>query len=171
MTAPTNRRLITEARLLDGTGKVRTTLLPSELGLSTSDVASILAASIFDPEGITITLNDEADAIFVNSIAVDQPPNIYTTSHILVLADSEVPVEMNSSSANSVTVPLHSAVPFPVGSVIEVVQTDVGITSIVSDGGVSVRSRGDLFTLAGQWATVSLRQRGINDWILAGDVI
>ena len=170
MSAPANRRLITEARLLDGTGKVKVTLLPEELGLSTEDVADILSDTVFDPEGITITLNEEEDAIFVNSIAIDQPPHIYTGSHTLLLGDADVPVEMDVAVPNTVTIPNNASVAFPLGTVIEICQAGSGTTTVGAVGGVSVRSRGSLFALAGQWATVSIRLRAIDDWVLSGDV-
>lgn len=75
MVEPANRRLITEARLLDGSGKVKTTLLPSELGLSYEEVADILADTAFDEDGVSVTLNAEGDAVIVNTVGLagDEP--------------------------------------------------------------------------------------------------
>lgn len=106
-------------------------------------------------------------------MAADGPPpaaaNVYTADHTLALADALVGVEMDVAGANTVTVPDNATVPFPVGAIVEVCQIGAGQTTIVEDTGVDVRTPQTL-VLTGQWSTVSLRQRAVDEWVLVGDV-
>lgn len=91
------------------------------------------------------------------------------TSYTLVLADAGKAVEMNNAAANTVTIPPTSSVAFPVGTVLEVVQVGAGQTTIVAGAGVTLRPAGTLATRA-QWATIGLRQRATNEWVVSGDL-
>lgn len=92
MAAPTDRRLITEARLLDGTGKVKTTLLPSELGLTTQEVEDILADTAFSSEGVTMVPNAEDDAVIFSTVAAGVGPA--ATATITSVASSATVVDI-----------------------------------------------------------------------------
>ncbi|NMO00823.1 hypothetical protein HH308_06300 [Gordonia sp. TBRC 11910] len=90
------------------------------------------------------------------------------TAYTLDLSDQNKAVECANASAITVTVPPNSAKAFPIGSVIEVVQTGAGQVTIAQGSGVTVSSRSGL-KLAGQWAVAVLRKRSTDGWILAGD--
>jgi hypothetical protein len=92
------------------------------------------------------------------------------TSYTLVLADATKFVEMNNSSANTVTVPPNSSVAFPVGSRIDIVQTGSGQTTIQAGVGVTVNSFDSGTKLSGQWAGASLIKRAENTWVLIGNI-
>jgi hypothetical protein len=92
------------------------------------------------------------------------------TSYTLVLADATKFVEMNNSSANTVTVPPNSSVAFPVGSRIDIVQTGSGQTTIQAGAGVTVNSFDSGTKLSGQWAGASLIKRAENTWVLIGNI-
>jgi hypothetical protein len=92
------------------------------------------------------------------------------TSYTLVLADATKFVEMNNSSANTVTVPPNSSVEFPVGSRIDIVQTGSGQTTIQAGVGVTVNSFDSGTKLSGQWAGASLIKRAENTWVLIGNI-
>lgn len=80
-------------------------------------------------------------------------------------------VEVNLSTATTVTVPPDSSVPFPIGTVIVVYQHNAGVT-ISPGSGVTLRSatnRTGARTLAGTYAEGSLRKRASNDWVLVGN--
>ena len=91
------------------------------------------------------------------------------TSYTLVLTDASKAVEMSNASANTLTVPPNSAVPFPIGTVIEVDQMGAGQTTIAPGAGVTLRNANGL-KLAKQYATCSLRKRGTDEWVVAGDL-
>lgn len=96
--------------------------------------------------------------------------NTQTSSYTLVLADAQKLIEMNSGSANNLTVPLNSSVAFPVGTQILCAQFGAGLTTIVATGGVTINSRDSLVDSAGQYAVWTLIKRATNTWYLSGDL-
>ena len=100
-----------------------------------------------------------------------QPVNTQTASYALKLTDAGGIVEMNCPSANTVTIPLNSAVNFPYGptnaTMLIIAQIGVGQTSIVPAAGVNLRTWGQP-NVAGLSATGTLYQRAINDWVWCG---
>lgn len=96
--------------------------------------------------------------------------NTRTASYTLVLADAGKMVEMNVATSNSLIVPPNSSVPFPVGTVIAIAQYGAGTTTIVPGSGVTIRSRGAVFNMAGQDAEAGLVKRATDEWRLSGDI-
>jgi len=92
-----------------------------------------------------------------------------TASYTLILTNQEQMVEMNVSSANTLTVPANSSVAFPVGTRIHVVQTGSGQTTITPAGGVTVNGTPGLKTRA-QWSAVTLVKRATDTWVAFGDL-
>ena len=92
-----------------------------------------------------------------------------TASYTLILTNQEQMVEMNVSSANTLTVPTNSSVAFPVGTRIHVVQTGTGQTTITPAGGVTVNGTPGLKTRA-QWSAVTLVKRATDTWVAFGDL-
>jgi hypothetical protein len=94
-----------------------------------------------------------------------------TASHTLVLSDKDKLVEMNSSSANTLTVPLNSSEAFPIGSQINILQTGTGQTTIAPvSGSVTINATPGL-KLRAQWSSATLIKRAENVWVLAGDLV
>lgn len=97
--------------------------------------------------------------------------NLSNDSYVLELNDIGKAVEINSSTANTVTVQDDGTVAWPVGAVIEVAQVGTGQTTIEPASGVDIRlAEGFTASLRGQWSVASLRKRAANEWILAGDL-
>lgn len=95
---------------------------------------------------------------------------VYTASMTLALADAGRVVGMNVASANTVTVPTNAAVPFPIGTVIELFERGAGQTSIVAASGVTLLASGGRLKLANQYAVAGLRKSGTNEWVVSGDL-
>jgi hypothetical protein len=93
-----------------------------------------------------------------------------TASYTLVLSDKDKLIEMNSSSANSLTVPLNSAQAFPVGSQINILQTGTGQTTVAAASGVTINATPGL-KLRARWSSATLIKRAENVWVLAGDLV
>ncbi|MBC8051870.1 MAG: hypothetical protein H7Y13_02280 [Sphingobacteriaceae bacterium] len=98
----------------------------------------------------------------------------YTDSHTLVLANAASLVQMNKATANTLTIPPHSDVPFPYGpdeaTQLLVVSIGAGLTTLVPGTGVTILSKDGNLVLTGQYSTASLIKTGLNTWLLAGDV-
>ncbi len=64
---------------------------------------------------------------------------------------------------------LDSSVAFPVGSQINLLQTNTGQVTVAGAGGVTVNGTPGLKFRA-QWSGASLIKRDTNTWVLVGDV-
>ena len=96
--------------------------------------------------------------------------NTQTASYTLALTDNGKVVEMNVGSANNLTIPLNSSVAFPVGAQLDIFQYGAGQTTVVATGGVTIRSKGGLLKLTGQYSGATLYQRATDEWVLVGDL-
>jgi hypothetical protein len=92
------------------------------------------------------------------------------TSYTLVLGDAYELIEMEVSSANTLTIPTNASVPFPLGTQILVSQLGTGQTTITPAVGVTIRSSGGKTKTAAQYSMCTLIKRGTNEWYLAGDI-
>jgi hypothetical protein len=94
-----------------------------------------------------------------------------TASHTLVLSDKDKLIEMNSASANTLTVPINSSQAFQIGSQLNILQTGAGQTTIAPvSGSVTVNATPGL-KLRAQWSSATLIKRAENVWVLAGDLV
>jgi hypothetical protein len=96
--------------------------------------------------------------------------SVQTSSYTFVLGDAGTVVEGNSATALTFTIPPHSSVALAVGTVIEVFQYGAGQVTIAAGAGVTLRSDGSKVKTAAQYATVGLRQRATDEWVLSGDL-
>lgn len=102
----------------------------------------------------------------VKNIAINTQANDYT----LVLADAFKLVEVNSSSARTITVPLNGAIAFPIGTKINIAQYGTGQVTIDGQIGVTIRSTGGKTKTATQYSVCTLLKRDTNEWYLYGDI-
>lgn len=91
------------------------------------------------------------------------------TSYTLAIADVGKLIEMTSSSANTVTIPPESSVAFALYSVIHIVQSGTGQTSLVEGAGVTILKT-DTLNARTQNSWVSVIKTATNNWRLTGDV-
>lgn len=103
--------------------------------------------------------------LFVNYVQ----RNIQAASYTLVISDASKLIEMNVGSANNLTVPLNSSVPFPIGTQIDILQTGTGQTTVVATGGVTINATPGL-KLRAQWSSATLIKRATDTWVLMGDI-
>jgi hypothetical protein len=90
------------------------------------------------------------------------------TAYTLVLSDAGKVVEMNNAAANVLTVPNNSAVPYPIGTIIEPCQYGAGQTTIAEAAGVVINAPNGK-KLVARYSSASLRKRATNEWMLIGD--
>ena len=92
------------------------------------------------------------------------------TTYTLQLADMGSLITFSNTGAITVTCPPFSAVPFPAGATVMIRQFS-GTITVVGGAGVTVQSRGSVFTTAGIDAVATLVRLGTADhWILFGDI-
>ena len=92
-----------------------------------------------------------------------------SVSYTLVLTDSAKLIEMNSSSATTLTIPTNSSVAFPIGTTITVLQAGSGQVTIAGASGVTVNGTPGLKTRT-QWSSAALVKRSTDTWVVLGDL-
>lgn len=95
--------------------------------------------------------------------------NTRTASYTAKLSDAAGVIEMNSGSANNLTIPPQSSVPWKKFAWLNWCQIGAGRTTIVAGSGVTIRSRNGLLS-GGQYGGGTLYRRGKDEWVLFGDV-
>jgi hypothetical protein len=88
-----------------------------------------------------------------------------TENYTITLNDINRVVPMNGTSL-TVTIPNSTTTDFPLGSVVAVYNLASTDVNVLGAAGVTVRNSG----LIDQYGEVSLRKRGANEWVLAGDI-
>jgi hypothetical protein len=102
--------------------------------------------------------------------------NSRTATYTVVLADNKnTLVTMNVATANDFLIPTNANVAFPIGSVINVIQTGVGKTTIeaVSPGTTTISSTGATATapdLRAQFSAASCIKTATDTWLVLGDI-
>lgn len=95
-------------------------------------------------------------------------------SYILALTDRGRIVTMSNGAANTVTIPDSTAVAFPIGTEIRVIQIGAGTTTIAGDAGGSGVTINGVLTgsgdITGQWDEVRLYKVGTDEWYAVGDI-
>ena len=112
----------------------------------------------FDDSLAKVTLNDQ------------------TATYTAVLTDNRNKlIRMNVSTANDFLIPTNASVAFPIGSVINVVRTGNGQTTIkaVTAGTTTIQSTGATATapkLRAQYSAASCIKVATDTWIVVGDI-
>jgi hypothetical protein len=96
------------------------------------------------------------------------------TTYTFALSDSvNTLVTAANASAIAVTIPLNSSVPFPIGSVLNIVQTGAGQITVSGTAGVTVTSTGATTATPktrAQYGVLSLIETSENNWLALGDI-
>ena len=135
-----------------------------------------------------ITIPDDTDLVKDGALAIRTVGNGFddalakltinsqTATYTVVLADNKnTLVTMNVATANDFLIPTNASVAFPIGSVINVVQTGVGKTTIeaVSSGTTTISSTGATASapeLRAQFSAASCVKVATDTWLIIGDV-
>jgi len=103
------------------------------------------------------------DAILVDGIARYLiTENTYTASHSVSLADRNKVINMNNSSAATLTVENDATTNFPIGSIVYMNKTGTGAVSLAAAAGVSLTKEGDF----ADNEEIYIRKRSANNWIV-----
>jgi hypothetical protein len=86
------------------------------------------------------------------------------------LSERDSVIEVSSTSPTTITIPTNTVVAYPVGTSIDIFQTNTGQVTIAGDSGVTVNATPGL-KLRTQWSTATLFKRDTNTWIVYGDLM
>ena len=79
-------------------------------------------------------------------------------------------IEVDSTSATTITIPLDLTVDYPVGTTIDILQTNTGQVTIAPvSGSVTVNATPGL-KLRTRWSSATLMKRAANTWVVYGDL-
>ena len=138
-------------------------------------LSTVSATELGYVDGVTSAIQTQIDSKLATSTAtttyapLNLTQNAQTGSYTTVLADAGKLIEMNVESANNLTVPLNSSVAYPVGTQINILQTNTGQTTVVATGGVTINATPGL-NLRAQWSSATLIKRATDTWVLVGDL-
>jgi hypothetical protein len=139
---------------------------PTISGGSLSNVAGSLSTPTIG--NFTNANHTHADATGGGSIFYAL--NSQAASYTLVLADAGKVIPINNAAANTVTIPLNSSVAFPVGSVVTLIQTGAGQTTIAGAVGVTIQSENSKLKIKAQYALAGCLKTDTNTWVVFGNL-
>ena len=93
-----------------------------------------------------------------------------TGSYTIAGADIGRLIEMDSGSANTLTIPTNASTAIPLYSRFTVTQYGAGQTSFASGSGVTIRSKSGSFRISDRYGFANLVKIGTDEWYLYGDI-
>jgi len=140
-----------------------------QLPIGSTGNAPVLAA-LTAGTGISIT-NAAGSITVTNSSTGDLSINAQTgTTYTTVLSDAGKLVTCDNAAAITLTIPPNSSVAYSTGTQILIEQKGAGTVTITPGSGVTIRSRGSLLALNGQYAVAALIKTATDEWIASGDL-
>jgi hypothetical protein len=119
------------------------------------------------------TLNGTAQAIeFASSTLTISTPTFTTNAYTVVLTDKDKWLELsNGATAGTLNIPTDASVAFPIGTQINIIQTNTGQITIaaVTPGTTTVNGTPGL-KLREQWSSATIIKRAANSWVAVGDL-
>jgi hypothetical protein len=166
--------MIADGTIVDGDINASAAIAQSKIsGLSTSlSEKAPLASPTFTGTvtlpagGIVFSDGTQAKEGVPSRTPIIQKTDSYTLS---ALTERDSLIEVAKATATTITIPLNSAVAFPVGTSIDILQTSTGQVTIAGDAGVTVNSTPGL-KLRTQWSSATLFKRATNTWVVFGDL-
>lgn len=99
------------------------------------------------------------------AVATGVPVNSQTgTAYTLVAADAGKQIDMSNAAPNTCSIPTHSVVPFPVGTVVYVCMAGAGATTIAGAGVTLQKPSAKSLTISAQYEKASLLKVADNTW-------
>lgn len=158
-------------RIMAGTpaGSPSAPALPNN-AISLATIAVAAAASSIVTANITDARTNALLGAGTSPLASSTPATrvVSGTSDTLILGDANNIVETSSGSATTLTIPLNSSVAYPVGTMINLIQTGAGQVTVAA-GGTTLNGYPGL-KLSQQWATATLLKRAADTWLLFGSL-
>ena len=145
-----------------------TTVAFTEGSLDDLAVAALEATTVTASSGVVFSDGTQTKEGVPSRTPIIQKTAAYTLGS-LTERDSLIEVSHTGGSAVNVTIPADSTLNFPIGTSIDVLQTNTGSVAIAGAGGVTVNATPGL-TLRTQWSSATLLKRAANTWVVYGDL-
>jgi hypothetical protein len=135
----------------------------TNISVSGNEISVVATPSL---SGVAFTDGTQTKEAVPSRTPIIQKTDSYTLSS---LTERDSLIEVAKASATTITIPLNSAVAYPVGTSIDILQTSTGQVTIAGDAGVTVNATPGL-KLRTQWSTATLFKRATNTWVVYGDL-
>ena len=145
----------------------------------TLDTLNELAAALGDDANFSTTVTNSlalkaplASPTFTGTVTLPAGTSVlhdydaYGANHTLVAGNEGHTLEVSSTA--TITVPPNSSVAFPVGTVINIIQTGSGNATVAAGSGVTINAAVGLKTRE-IWSMITLHKRGTDTWLVTGD--
>jgi hypothetical protein len=149
--------------IADATAQVQALLTGAPEALNTLDE---LAAALGDDANFAATVTTNLGLKVDSLTPISQKTASYTLSS---LTERDDLIEMGSASALTLTIPPASAVDYPIGTSIDILQTGAGQVTVAAGAGVTVNATPGL-KLRTTWSSATLFKRAANTWVVFGDL-
>jgi len=150
------------------TSEPTTTVNFGQGSLDALAVGALEATTVTPSSGVVFSDGTQTKEGVPSRTPIIQKTAAYTLG-ALTERDSLIEVSHTGGSAVNVTIPADSTLNFPVGTSIDVLQTNTGSVAIAGAGGVTVNATPGL-TLRTQWSSATLMKRAANTWVVFGDL-
>ncbi len=145
-----------------------TTVAFGEGSLDALAVGALEATTVTASSGVVFSDGTQTKEGTPSRTPIIQKTAAYTLS-ALTERDSLIEVSHTGASAVNVTVPPDSTLNFPIGTSIDILQTNSGSVAVAEGSGVTVNATPGK-TLRTQWSSATLFKRAANTWVLYGDL-
>jgi hypothetical protein len=115
------------------------------------------------PAGVKINSN------FVELYSGVITSNPQTANYTTVLTDAGKSIDVTSSSAVTVTIPLNATVAYATGTTMEITRLGTGSLTLAFTGGITVINPYSSLIFRAQGSTASIRKTGTDTWLVSGD--
>ena len=133
----------------------------------TLKVGLLEATTVTPSSGVVFSDGTQTKEGVVSRTPIIAKTDSYTLS---ALTERDSLIEVAKSSATTITIPLNSAVAYPVGTSLDILQTGTGQVTIAGAAGVTVNATPGL-KLRTQWSSATLFKRAENTWVVYGDLM
>jgi hypothetical protein len=139
---------------------------PTFTGTVTAPAITATALITASASGVAFTDGTQTKEGVPSRTPIIQKTASYTLS---ATTERDSLIEVASASGTTITIPTNSAVAYPVGTSIDILQTSTGQVTIAGDTGVTVNATPGL-KLRTQWSSATLFKRATNTWVVYGDL-
>lgn len=166
--------MIADGAIVDADINASAAIAQSKISGLTSDLAAKapLASPTFTgtvtlpAAGIVFSDGTQSKEGVPSRTPIVQKTASYTLS---ALTERDSLVEIDSTSATTLTIPADSTLNFPVGTTIDILQTNTGQVTVAGAVGVTANATPGL-KLRTRWSSATLFKRAANTWVVYGDL-
>jgi hypothetical protein len=144
-----------------------TTVAFGEGSLDALAVGALEATTVTPSSGIVFSDGTQTKEGVPSRTPIIQKTESYALS---TLTHRDSLIEVSSTNATTITIPLDSTVNYPIGTTIDILQTNTGQVTIAPvSGSVTVNATPGL-KLRTRWSSATLMKRAADTWVVFGDL-